>query len=62
MLQTITKLIRLRKKDWFSLYHLLLHMMSGMARVVSYITTPMITFQNAGYRRFASEKIKTGIR
>lgn len=52
---TIIEFDAIEEKDWFFHCHLLYHMMSGMARVVSYTnSTPMIT-TNAGYRRFASE-------
>ncbi len=55
---TIIEFDAIEEKDWFFHCHLLYHMMSGMARVVSYTnSTPMIT-TNAGYRRFAREDKK----
>jgi hypothetical protein len=55
---TIIEFDAIEEKDWFFHCHLLYHMVSGMARVVSYSnSTPMIT-TNAGYRRFAREDKK----
>jgi FtsP/CotA-like multicopper oxidase with cupredoxin domain len=55
---TIIEFDAIEEKDWFFHCHLLYHMVSGMARVVSYSnSTPMIT-TNSGYRRFAREDKK----